>query len=388
MTRATRTMLTLVSAVLLLAIGLAAQKTDSAQALLRAATDKATVDGDLNAAITQYQAIVDQYAKTDHGAAATALLRMAEAHQKLGDARATTVYERLVRDYGDQREQVAVARGRLAALQPSARSQTTQVARQIWAGNVSMGGGGRPSPDGRYLSFTERETGDLAVRDLITNTSRHVTNTGGWVASGDYATGSVISPDGRQVAYEWFVQKEFKNELRVASIATDELVHPRVVLRTERNDYLRHLAWTPDGKQLIVLRSLPDRINQIGIITIQDVSFRNIKSLEWRDSDLRSLSPDGRYVAYDVPPGEAGSPRDIFVLATDGSRETAVVKSPASDSSPLWSSDGSQLLFLSDRTGSNALWAVPIQDGRPNGPAASIKTDVGVGTSLMGMTSS
>ena len=250
-----------------------------------------------------------------------------------------------------------------------------------------MGGGGRPSPDGRYLSFTERETGDLAVRDLITNTSRHVTNTGGWVASGDYATGSVISPDGRQVAYEWFVQKEFKNELRVASIATGELVRPKVVLRTEPNDYLRHLAWTPDGRQLVVLRSLPDRINQIGIVTIQDGSFRNIKSLEWRRSDLLSLSPDGRYIAYDVPAGDAGSPRDIFVLATDGSRETAVVRNPANDSSPLWSPDGSRLLFLSDRSGSNALWTVPIEDGRPNGPAALIKANVG-SIRLQGMTKS
>ena len=61
MRRATRTMLALVSVVLLLAAGLAAQRTDSAQALLRAAADKAVIDGDLNAAIKQYQTIVDTH---------------------------------------------------------------------------------------------------------------------------------------------------------------------------------------------------------------------------------------------------------------------------------------------------------------------------------------
>ena len=143
----------------------------------------------------------------------------------------------------------------------------------------------------------------------------------------------------------------------------------------------------PDGKQLLVIRARPDLTSQIGTVTIQDGSFRNIKSLEWRKPNLLSLSPDGRYVAYDVPAGEAASPRDIVVLATDGSQETAVVRNPANDSFPLWSADGSHLLFLSDRTGSSGLWTVPIENGRSYGPALMVKTDVG-SISLMGMTKS
>ena len=58
---AARPMLVAVSAVLLIAASPAAQKGDSAQALLRAAMDKAVVDGDLNAAIKQYQAILARF---------------------------------------------------------------------------------------------------------------------------------------------------------------------------------------------------------------------------------------------------------------------------------------------------------------------------------------
>ena len=65
------------------------------------------------------------------------------------------------------------------------------------------------------------------------------------------------------------------------------------------------IAWMPDGKQLQVVRSQPNRTSQIGTVTIQDGTFQSIKSLEWRTPSLLSLSPDGRYLAYDVPAGEA-----------------------------------------------------------------------------------
>ena len=46
--------------------------------------------------------------------------------------------------------------------------------RQVWATPDSDNSGG-PSPDGRYLSFTDWTTGDVSVRDLVTGekASRH-----------------------------------------------------------------------------------------------------------------------------------------------------------------------------------------------------------------------
>ena len=76
-----RTALTVLASLLILACGLAAQRSDSAQALLRAAIDTEVVAGDLNAAIKQYQAIVAQYGKTDRAIAARALIAMAECYR-------------------------------------------------------------------------------------------------------------------------------------------------------------------------------------------------------------------------------------------------------------------------------------------------------------------
>jgi hypothetical protein len=60
---------------------------------------------DLMQAIRLYEQAAAQ-AKGDRPLAAQALLRMAESYQKLGNAQATSIYERLVRDYADQKDAV------------------------------------------------------------------------------------------------------------------------------------------------------------------------------------------------------------------------------------------------------------------------------------------
>src|SRR4029078_8466639 len=78
---------------------------------LRAAMETETVKGDLRAAIEQYRKLAAQ--PRHRGIAATALLRMAECYQKLGDAQARTIYERVAGDYTDQKDAGALATDRL-----------------------------------------------------------------------------------------------------------------------------------------------------------------------------------------------------------------------------------------------------------------------------------
>ena len=99
---------------------------------------------------------------TDRAIAGQALIRLAEAYQKLGDLQARGVYERIVRDFGDQREVVAAARTRLLAMRPVTSESVVQATRRIWSG-AEVGVGGTPSIDGRYLSFQFGSTGYLAL---------------------------------------------------------------------------------------------------------------------------------------------------------------------------------------------------------------------------------
>jgi Tol biopolymer transport system component len=356
-------------AVSLLLVPVVTETQGSGEVALRVAMETETVKGDLRAAIEQYKIIA---AGRDRALAAKALVRMAECYQKLGDTEAQKIYEQVLRDFADQRDAAAEARTRLTSLQPLPRTEANHVARQIANGN-ELGADFMPSLDGRHVSFID-DTGNVSLRDLVSGTNRRLTHTADW--KNEYANVPVISPDGRQVAYNWYVHEKSQAEIRVVPTVGDQPV-PKVVLRGPLGEATYMIAWMPDGKQLQVVRARSDRTSQIGTVTIQDGTFRSLKSLEWRVPNALSLSPDGRYLAYDVPAGEAGSPRDVVVLATDGSQETTAVKNPANDSFPQWSPDGSQLLFLSDRTGRNSLWMVPIQNGRALGAATSIKADVG-----------
>ncbi len=117
--------LILAAALLGLGAELAAQRTESAQALLRTAMDTETVDGNFSGAIKQYQAIAERFDRTDRGAAATALLRMAGCYEKLGDPKARNVYESIVRDFKDRTEEARQAQAKLASTAARVRNELT-----------------------------------------------------------------------------------------------------------------------------------------------------------------------------------------------------------------------------------------------------------------------
>ncbi len=58
------------------------------------------------------------------------------------------------------------------------------------------------SPDGRFLTYTDWSTGNLAVRDLKSGEERHLTNKGSWLDSDEFALFSTISPDSQQFVFQ------------------------------------------------------------------------------------------------------------------------------------------------------------------------------------------
>src|SRR5262245_28903736 len=74
-----------------------------AEVALRAALEQETIKGDLKGAIAQYQKIMAAYPQ-DRSVSARALLRIAECYEKLGQSESQKTYERLLRDYADQKE--------------------------------------------------------------------------------------------------------------------------------------------------------------------------------------------------------------------------------------------------------------------------------------------
>lgn len=256
-----------------------------------------------------------------------------------------------------------------AAQEPA--SDSRMMARRVWAGpEVDLEGA--VSPDGRYLTFVDWSTGDLALRDLVTGKNRRLTNKGPWTESPEYAEVSVPSPDAQKIAYAWF-NGEFY-DLRLIGL---DASGPRVLYRNQDVEYLEPGGWSPDGKYVSVTLSKADKTNQIVLVSVADGSARVLKSFDSRHAHLGPFSPDGRYIVYDFPPEEDSPQRDIFLLATDGSREIRLVEHPANDRVLAWTPDGERFLFSSDRTGTNGAWLIQVTGGKPQGAPELVRPALG-----------
>jgi len=358
--------------------GAASRAAQDAERQLKAAMNTELVDGNLKLAIEQYKKVAES---GNRALAAQALLRMAECYQKLGDAEAQTIYERLVRDYGDQKDAAASARARLGATRSDTRVKGD---RSIWTGREADGFG-TVTPDGRFLTYTDWDAGGtLMLRDLASGTNHRLT-------SGGSTQFSAISKDGKHVAYQWRDSNARATgrgyELRVAKLQPTGISESRRLVDNEETAGTVPYDWSPDGKWIAATISRKDATRQIALVAVQDGSLRVLKSLDWREPTKIFFSPDGRHIAYELPVTDSGDEQHVFVMAVDGSRESTVAAHPSQNVIMGWSPDGQHVLFSSNRSGSFGLWAVPVEDGRPRGAATLVKPDIASSWSL-GLTAS
>jgi Tol biopolymer transport system component len=252
------------------------------------------------------------------------------------------------------------------------QDQSPIVVRRLWL-TPALQFWGDPSPDGRYLTFVDRTTGDVAVHDFRTGEDRRVTSDGS--ASGDtpqQAVVSTFSPDGARIAYGWF--REGCEELRVIGVNDSE---SRVVYRDESAD-VNPEEWSEDGSKILVNIARHDGVRQLGLVSVDDGSLRVLKTLPEPATYIweSTISPDGRFVIYDWPARAEAEERDVFVLRTDGSGEQALVDHHADDRVLGWAPDGEHVLFASDRTGTMGAWLLPVEDGKPAGEPKLVKPDM------------
>ena len=339
------------------------QASRAAEEQFKAAQNKEEVEGDLQGAIEQYKKLAQG---SDRAIAAKALVRMAASYEKLGQPDARSVYERVVRDFAEQTDSAATARARLAAIQTAPLAgQTTRL---IWRDRrLSTSETHQISADGRYLTFSYSGLTLIDLKEAKTKTfSPAMLGSGkneiGWVE------GSAISPDGRQVAYVLARVPQPRSpatwEIRVLQVSGgDAGKSRRVPLNADFEGNLYLHGWSPDGKEVNVTR-FESQKNLSLFVSIADGVARVLDG---------RLSPDGRFVADSR---QDGGNENLFVKTMDG-KETRIDVGPGRNWNPLWSHDGSHILFFSNRTGTRSLWMAPVAGGTPSGPARLVKERVG-----------
>ncbi len=227
------------------------------------------------------------------------------------------------------------------------------------------------SPDERLVACVD-SSGALVVRDLRTNRDVRLTPERKLGDQTPRAWHPAFSRNGKQIAYS----TSRPNELRVIDVEAASPT-PRTVYANPETPEIYPYDWTPDGKRIAVMIVRSDRTIQVGLVSTDDGKLVVLKSMLWRTAGHMALSPDGRWLAVDLPESEATRKRDVYLLDTDGARESHVVQRPGRDVLVGWSPDGGHIVVESDRDGRSGIWAVPVANGRTTGSPVLLKTDLG-----------
>ena len=352
----------------------------TAEELLPKGIQLEEVKGELEKAIEVYQVIIEKY-PDNRSVAAKAYFHLGMCYEKLGHKEAEKAYNIVIRDYTDQEDMVNEAKTRLYALVQSAVPKLAKgmTMRIVWEGpEVDLMG--EPSPDGKYISYVDWETGDLAIYEIGTGKKRRLTSNGSWDDPVEFAEYSRWSPDGKHIVFDWYNDDNPAYiDLYIVGLDGKE---PQKLWSNEEMLWTQCCDWSPDGTQILACFQRKDTTTHIGLISTSDGSLRILKELSeekyWYSWPKNArFSPDSRLISYDIPPQKDNQARDIYLLSTDGKVDEPLVEHPADDYLLGWTPDSRSILFASDRNGTLSIWIIRKTEDEHYGKPELVKKDIG-----------
>jgi Tol biopolymer transport system component len=344
--------------------------------LYQQALVKERVEADVQGAIELYQHIITEFAE-DRPLAAKALVQMGECYEKLGQQEAREAYLRVIREYGDQVAQVALARERLAALSSEPEEPSPGPSfRKIEIASKPQNG--VLSPDGARLAFASEGSiwilplqGNVTP-DMAGEPTRLTASMGAWNSTDLLAW----SGNGERIAFS--AAPEGPEEIYVVSVATGELRKiPGNHFRGNKH-YDYRLSLSPDGGTLAYVHmeregSTPDcPAGDLFVHTIP-VEGGELTRLAPVCTREPTFSPDGKHVAYIRLLRDPSDPertfKQLWVAPVAGGTPELLLDS-AQVRGPVWSADGRMIAVLADGepdSRSQSVWVAsfPPETGQP-----------------------
>jgi len=366
-----------VLAAALMAFGL--QSTPEHKVLFEKAKFAMETKGDLNEAIKLFSELTQKY-PGEREYAAKSQLYIGLCYEKLGLKQAQEAFQKVIDNYPEQSEAVKVAKEKLSLLLKAQtvieKGDNDFKIEVVWP-KPKWDIEGAASPDGKYLSFVDWDTGDLAYREMATGNTHRLTDKGREEGSQESAYESCWSPDSKQIAYCWENDQKEYVDLRVIGIDSKE---PRILHRVGYHDpWVEPADWTPDGKH--ILTRLIGKKFKFGLLSVADGSLRIIKEIDilkpYNFPKGGLFSPDGQYIAYDSQQNADTPNHDIFLLSIDGTTNVPLATHPSHDFLLGWAPDGKRIIFASDRTGTVDLWIILVEGGKPKGDPVLLRRNIG-----------
>ncbi len=217
-------------------------------------------------------------------------------------------------------------------------------------------------PDARHVYLADQEYGMVFLIDVLGEEPRQ------YVSEALARGGLAITPDGQLLAYATLPLGQSTWTLWF-SAADGAAARPVL----EDADSISVVSWSPDGTRLLLSRG--------GQLWLVDRDGGNLRSLGVSHTGAWGLpgpqwSPDGGLIAYaeearppekregEFDPGmEFQYASTYLVDAHTGERRPLAERDAVGDLYPAWSPDGSQVAFLSGRSGAVEVWMVAAQGG-------------------------
>jgi WD40 repeat protein len=297
------------------------------------------VKGELQNAIDLYQQIVKNNPE-NRQVAAKSLFQMGMCYEKLGSQEAKKAYQRIIQEFADQKEVVTEAHIRLSRIeQPVYETRIDDMLVRKVLPDTDIDPLGTPSPDGRYISYTDWESGgNLAILDLKTGERRCLT---AYESEDEAVYYSSWSPDGKEIAYHWW--DESGSRIYIFDLNDDK---SRDLLNRKDVEWIELGNWSSDGKHICATFSYNGYPKcQIVKISTENGSHEVLRTFEKTYTKGKPYySPDSRFIAYNYPVKEDFENNNIFILSLEDNHEFAFFKHPAHDYILGWTPDGKHLL--------------------------------------------
>lgn len=328
-------------------------------------------EGELEEAINLYSQIADN-SDADQSLRAKALLHIGMCYERMGTQEAVNAYQRLVANFPTQKNEVAIAKERLSSLLPIAEKPEGIRIRQIWK-QPYLDFLGSVSSDGRLLSYVHWGEGDVAVRNLFTGEDQVLTHEADLEDSPQrFAQSPKISKDGRQIAYFWWnPYHTFDLQLLDVNNQSSRLIYK------EEGVEVYPATWLSDQELITIRQNRNTENTAISSFNVSNGTYRDLKKFEGRTGAQIATSPDEKFIAYDFEDKINDGNFDINLLPVDGSDEIVLISHPANDRVLGWDPNKDVFFFISDRSGDWDLWALPVHEGNPGGPAKRLYTGIG-----------
>jgi Tol biopolymer transport system component len=231
------------------------------------------------------------------------------------------------------------------------------------------------SPEGTRLAFASNESGnmDIWVRQIAAGQRVNLTDdyTG-------YDGQPAWSPDGEWIA---FVSERDGGGIFIVSALggiPKRVVSLPFAASLAYRGSIQTICWSPNGEELVyasagkLFKVSADGGTPVSIPLPPQGLIVGYSEPSW--------SPDGKRLACTGFFGTGITTSQVWTVDHDGSDPVRVTTGKTLDRTPVWSLDGKNLIFISDRGGILDIWCMPVDErGKSTGPAQPLTVGVGVG---------